>query len=178
MKSPEKFYYLNLTTNILVVVTVASLVGLLAYRAVFLSSLNSTEAEMLRAGSNFKGLQEVDFETRPHTILLAMDIHCRYSAQVLPFYKKIIAKSTEKSSVRVIAIFNNKEEEINRYLREHEIDTEFIPNVDLVKLGVDATPTVIWVNANRKILGSYQGLLPENLETAFFTVYEKRIFGK
>lgn len=178
MKILRNFRYLNFAANILVVLVGVLLVGLLSYRAFYQPSLDSLEAEFLRSGDDFKGLQEVDFKKSPNTILLATDIKCRYCIQSLPFYKKLIAKSKENTGVRVIAVFSNESEEIKHYLREHDVDIEFIPNVDLVKLKVDATPTVIWVNANRKIVGSYQGLLQEKQESAFLEVYEKRLFGR
>jgi hypothetical protein len=178
MKTSKNFRYINFATNIIVVVTGIMLIGLVAYRVFFQPSLGSLEAEFLRAGENFNGLQEVDFKKSPDTILLATDVKCQYCTQSLPFYKKLIAKSNENPAVRVIAVLNNKSEEVENYLREHDIVVEFIPDVDLVKLKVDATPTVIWVDANRKIVGSYQGLLQEKQELAFFEVYEKRLFGR
>lgn len=178
MKYSRNYRYLNFALNILVVIVGATLIGLLAYRAFVQPSLGSIEAELLRAGDDFKGLQEVDFKKSPNTILLVSDIKCRYSTQALPFYKKLIAKNKENQAVRVIGVFDNKKEEVERYLREHKVDVEFIPNVNLVKLKVDATPTVIWVDENRKIVGSYQGLLQEELETDFFEVFEKRLFGR
>lgn len=178
MKTSKNFRYLNFATNILVVVIGVMLIGLVAYRVFFQPSLGSLEAELLRAGEDFKGLQEVDFKESPNTILLASDVNCQYCTQSLPFYKKLIAKSKENPAVRVIAVLNNKSEEVENYLREHDVVVKFIPDVDLVKLKVDATPTVIWVDANRKIVGSYQGLLQEKQESAFFEVYEKRLFGR
>jgi len=178
MKTSRNFRYLNFATNVLVIVIGVMLIGLLAYRVFFQPSLASLEAELLRAGEDFKGLQEVDFKKSPNTILLVTDIKCHYCTQSLPFYKKLIAKSKENPAIRVIAVLNNKSEEVEDYLREHDVAVEFIPNVDLVKLKVDATPTVIWVDANRKIVGSYQGLLQEKQESAFFEVYEKRLFGR
>lgn len=178
MKISSKYYYLDFATNILVVAVGAMLIGLLGYWLFFQPSLGSLEAELLRAGEDFKGLQEVDFKKSPNTILLATDVTCQFCTQALPFYKKLIAKSKENPGVRVVAVFSNEKEEVVHYLLENDVDIEFIPNVDLVKLKVDVTPTVIWVDANRKIVGSYQGLLQEKQETAFFGVYEKRLFGR
>lgn len=178
MKVLGNYRYLNLATNILVVVVGMMLVGLVAYRAFFLPSLNSLEAELLRAGDEFKGLQEIDFKKSPNTILLATDIKCQYCTQSLPFYKKLIAKSKDNPAIRIIAVFGNKSEEVENYLREHDVVVEFIPNVDLVKLKVDATPTIIWVDADRKIVGSYQGLFQEKQESAFLEVYQKTLSGK
>ena len=174
MVSSPNFRYLNIATNIIVVVIGVALISLIAYRVFYQPSLGSTEAELLRKGQEFKGLQEVDFKQNSNTILLALDANCEYCTQSLPFYKNLITKSKNNPSVRVIALFKNKSEEIENYLRENEIAVEFIPDVDLVKLKVDATPTVIWVDANRKIVGSYQGSLQEKQETAFFEVYDKK----
>lgn len=92
MKTSKNFRYLNFATNILVVVISVMLIGLLAYRVFFQPSLASFEAELLRAGKDFKGLQEVDFKKSPDTILLATDVKCQYCTQSLPFYKKLIAR--------------------------------------------------------------------------------------
>lgn len=178
MKNTKNYRYLNFVANILIVLIGAMLLGSFAYGVFYQPSLGSIEAELLKSGEKFKGLQEIDFSKSPNTILLATNIECQYGTQSLPFYKKIIAKSKENSAVRVIAVFKNKKEDVENYLREHDINIEFVPNVDLVNLKIDATPTVIWVDTNRKIVGSYQGLLRENHETAFFEVYEKRLVNR
>lgn len=178
MKNSNNYRNLNFAANILVVLVCATLVGLFSYRAFFQSPLSSLEAELLKSGTEFKGLQEIDFGKTPNTILLAADINCQFCTQSLPFYKKLAAASRENPAVRVVGVFKNKEEEVRQYLREHNVELDFISNVDLVKVRVDTTPTVIWVDANRKISGSYEGLLREDQETAFFEFYNKRLAGK
>lgn len=178
MKNSANHRSLNFVANILLVLIGTILVGTFAYRIFYqpsIGSLGSLEANLLKAGEKFKGLQEINFEKSPNTILLVTDIKCPYCTQSLPFYKKLISKSKENSSFRIIAVFTNEKEEVARYLREHEFDVEFIPDIDLVKLKADATPTMIWVDANREIIGSYQGMLKEEQETAFFKAYENRL---
>lgn len=178
MKISKDFYYLNFLANILVVLVFTLLVGLLAYRIFFQPYLGSLEAELLSAGDDFKGLQEVNFSKNSNTILLVLDAKCQYCTQSLAFYKKLIVESKEKSNVWVIAVFKIKAEEVEHYLKDHGINIEFIPNVNLVELKVDATPTIIWVDANRKIVGSYEGVLNEKQESTFFEFYEKRLSGR
>lgn len=79
-----------------------------------------------------------------------LNAKCLYFIQSLPFYKQLIAESKENKGVRIIGVFSNESEESEHYLREHDVDIEFIPNIDLVELKVVATPTVIWVDANRE----------------------------
>jgi hypothetical protein len=177
MSNKEISYYLNFTANILVVVTATMLIGLLAYHTLLKPSLNTVEAELLKAGTNFTGLQEFDFGKTPNTILFVTNINCQYNSQAIPFYKKIIARSKGNSAIRILAVFSNKKEKVENFMREHQLDTEFIEDTDLLALKVDATPTLIWVDANRKIVGSYQGVLQEKQEAAFFEVYEKRLYG-
>jgi len=178
MRISKDYRRLNLAANILVVVTVTTLAGLFTYRTFFQPTLASLEAGLLKAGSDFKGLPEVNFSKSPNTILLVADIKCQFFAQAFPFYKKLIAESKGNSDVRVLFISENENEQVERYLREQDVNVEFIPNVDLVKLKVDATPTIIWVDADRKIVGSYQGLFQEKQESAFFEVYHKTLSGK
>lgn len=175
MDPSKNFRYLNYAVNILVLCVAVTIIGLLAYRAFHQPSLASIEAEFLKAGESFKLPKEVDLRQRPNTILLALDISCQYCSQSLPFYKKLIAKSKETPSLRVVALFSNDRTEVEAYLLEQNVDIEFFPNVDLAKLKVDTTPTVIWVDENGKIVGSYQGMLQEKMESAFFEFYRRQL---
>lgn len=177
MINPRYFRILNITANSLLILMGVLLITLLAYRALYQPSLDSLGAELIKKGDELRGLQEVDFKQTRNTILLAMDANCRFCTASIPFYQKLIDKSRQNSAVRIVALFINKNEEVENYLRENDLAVEFIPNVDLVKLKVDTTPTVIWVDANRKIVGSYQGFLPEKQEIAFFELYEKKLSG-
>lgn len=67
----KTFYYLNNTTNVLVVALAAVLIGLLAYGMFFQSSSRLKEAELLRMGQDFSGPEEIDFGESSNTILIA-----------------------------------------------------------------------------------------------------------
>jgi len=178
MRISKDYRRLNLAANILVIVTVTTLAGLFAYQTFFQPTLASLEAGLLKAGSDFKGLPEINFSKSPNTILLTADTKCPFITQAIPFYKRLIAESKKNSAVRILFVFENESGQVERYLREQDVNVEFIPNVDLVKLKVDATPTIIWVDANRKIVGSYQGTLQEKEESAFLEIYEEKLFGR
>ena len=178
METSRSIRLLNAAADILIVTTITLLVGVLAYRTILQTPLDSLEAELLKSGDYFKALPEVDFHNSPHTLVLALDTKCPFCAQGIPFYKKLIAKSKESSAVRVIAVFSNKSEEVNSFVEQHQLGVESVPNIDLAKLGVDITPTVIWVNSNRRILGSYEGMLQTKQESAFLELFDKRLFRR
>lgn len=173
MKASGTYSYLNLSANVLVVVVSATLIGSLAYRVFFQQAANPTEAQLLKAGDSFKGLQEVDFSKSRYTVLIALDTKCSYCDLSIPFYKKVIAESIQNPGTRVIALFDNGRAEVEDYLREHELDVEFITNAELVKTRVDMTPTIVVVDTNRAITASYEGKLQEKQEQDLFEVLEK-----
>ncbi len=173
MKGSRTYSYLNFATNILVVIVGTALIGLLVYRT-FFEKLNPVEAPLLKAGDSFKGVQEINFSKSRNTVLLALDTTCSYCDLSIPFYKKIIAKSNQNPGTRVIALFDNSRAEVEDYLREHELDVEFITNAGLVMTKVDMTPTIILIDTNRIITTSYEGVLQEKQEQDLFEVLEKK----
>lgn len=178
MELQRNYRTINIAANCLLIIVGASLLGILAYRTLFNPSLASLEAELLKAGDEFKGLPEFDFRKSPNTLLIAIDADCQYCIAAIPFFKKLVHEGRDDSSVRIIAMFQNKEEDTKHFLSEHGLEVEFIANTDLAALRVNATPTVIWVDADRKILAAYEGLFQENQEAQFFAIYETRLSSK
>lgn len=178
MNFPKNYYHLNLIANILLILIGTILIGLLSYYIFLQPTLAPLEPELLKTGGKFKGLKEFNFEKNHNTIILAMDTKCEYCSKSISFYKKIIAKSKEYLNVEVIAVFKNNEEEVEKYLEEHEIDIEHFSNINLMEMRVDITPTIIWLNNNRTIVGAYEGWLQESQELAFLKFFDEKLSNK
>jgi hypothetical protein len=174
MPSRDAYEKLNIVLNVALILSGILLAGLVYYQVFYKSSLVHLEAEFLRANQSFLGLQEISFHGNADNILLAIDVNCPYSSQAIPFFRELISRGKHNHNMRVIALFNDQKEAVETYLREHDLDTDFIANVDLAEIKVDLSPTIIWVDADRKIIGSYQGLLNESQRKAFYEFYESR----
>lgn len=82
-------------------------------------------------------------------------------------------------TVSVIPLFKNDKEDVERYLKEHDFLVEgFISDVNLSDLEIEMTPTLILVDNEQKIIGSYQGLLSSQQEALFMDILEKDFSGE
>ncbi len=167
----------NRIANVFVILVGLALIGGGGYRTLK-PLLFPPAAIELSSGHSILGLEEINFKKAGSTILIAMDIKCPYCTKGLPLYKQLATQSSENNNVRVIALFANKREDVERYLNEHDIKVDFIPEVEMAALKIDVTPTIAWVDRNREIIRSYEGLLNEKQEQEFLKMFKNKLINK
>lgn len=176
MKSTA-FRRINIVLNILVVVTAGTFTGLLSYRILHAPSLSEIEPKRLRSGSDFSGLPDVDIIGKVNTILFISDTSCKFTSEAVPLLKRLQSMSDDQEVIQPVAVFNNDEEKARDFLGENGLDVRYVANVDLSELGVDATPTIVIVDRNRKVVLSIEGVPNFILEKQLFELLKRKLSG-
>src|SRR5207248_1433609 len=124
------------------------------------------EKEKLPIGMIFPPLSEVGYDRTPKTLLVALNVYCKFCEESIPFYQRLAeAQRQNQSSFQMAALFLNKEgDAVNRFVNEKELSVAAIPAVDFSSLGISSTPTIALVDNHGKLVNSWIGELNENDE--------------
>jgi hypothetical protein len=160
---------LDVITNIVVVVFALVAIGVLVKN--YFSPTVTRPNIGLKSGDVFPPIEGADYKKAPRTLILALNVDCRYCTKSLPFYNSLASAQKENPNLfSVVAAFINKEEErVRSYVEEKALSVHAIAGVDLDKLGIHSTPTLILVDSGGKILDSWTGGLKHEGEVEVFT---------
>jgi AhpC/TSA family len=169
---------LEVITNIFVVVIGLGLLGLYISNNYF-PKAKTYDAEVLTRGKGFTGLEEIDFSTHRNNIVVAFSTKCPYCTQSLPFLQSLLEINKDSDNVRIIAVFPQPQDEIDRYLVEHKINNlKTIPNFKLIDSSVEMTPTIVWINSSKQIARSWEGYLDRGGQDDFWSYYNGKLAPK
>jgi hypothetical protein len=156
--------------NVAVVVAAVLLIGLFG-KSYFFSPARSSP-DPVKRGTVLRTIEGVDLHKSLRTLILALSTNCRYCTQSVPFYKELLARSAKEAagSIQVIAVFPESRSEVDAYTKSHELSVDSIPNVKLSSLQIPFTPSVILVDSNAEVLGSWGGKLSDEEQKDVFNV--------
>jgi hypothetical protein len=159
---------LDLTTNIVVVLFAVVAIGVLVKNYFAPHSPNTT---VVKKGSVFPQIDGVDYKKAPRTLILALNVDCRYCTRSVPFYNSLAeARHENPGQFNIVAAFiNNDAVLVRSYAEEKQLSVQTIAGVDLDKLGVHLTPTIILVDNAGKVLDSWRGALQPDGEREVFS---------
>jgi len=158
---------LDVTTNVAVVMFAVVAIGVLV-KNYFVPRAKTSVA--LTKGSIIPGIAGVDYKQSSRTLILALNVDCRYCTKSVPFYNSMVeAKQENTGQFNIVAAFINKDPElVKSYVEEKRLSVYAIPGVDFDKLGVQMTPTLILVDSAGKVLDSWRGELQPDGEREVF----------
>ena len=105
---------------------------------------------------------EVDWGGNGRTLLLVLQKGCRFCAESAPFYQRL---AREAGQVRLVAVLPQQAEESREYLRELNVPVGEVRQAPFKDLGIRGTPTLLLVNGEGVVTGSWFGKLsPEKEE--------------
>jgi len=143
--------------NLLTVIAGILAVTLITHRLVSEWGTNSSPpANNLLIGSNVK-LDRVNWAENGSTLLMVLDVNCRFCRQSGDFYRRLAEVVTNKS--RLVAVLPEPISESRAYLENLGV---IIPNVrqaNFQQLGVVATPTLILIDGMGRIQTTWVGKL-------------------
>ena len=159
---------LDVTTNIVVVLFALVAIGVLVKNYLAPQRVNSSVA--IKKGSAFPEIAGADYKQAPRTLILALNVDCRYCSRSVPFYNSLAEAGKENANqFNIIAVFSNKDPAlVKSYAEEKQLSVHTIPGVDLEKLGINMTPTIILVDSAGKVLDSWRGALQADGEREVF----------
>jgi hypothetical protein len=161
-------HILDVTTSVVVVVFALVALGVLVKNYFARPSAKINVA--LTKGSVLREIAGVDYKQAQRTLILALNVDCRYCTRSVPFYNSIAeAKQENTGQFNLVAAFINKDPElVKSYVEQKGLSIQAIPGVDLDSLGVHMTPTLILVDSGGKILDSWRGELQPEGERELF----------
>lgn len=159
---------LDVTTNVVVVVFALVAIGVLV-KSNFAPQGVKTSV-VVKTGSIFPEIPGVDYKQAARTLILALNVDCRYCTRSVPFYNSLTeARQENTGQINIVAAFINKDERlVKSYVEEKQLSVQTIAGVDLDKLGVNTTPTLILVDSAGKVLDSWRGELQHDGEREVF----------
>jgi hypothetical protein len=95
---------LDVTTNIVVVLFALVAIGVLVRN--YLAPRGVKTSVAIKNGSVFPGIAGVDYKQAPRTLILALNVDCRYCSSSVPFYNSVGEARTENANqFNIIAAF-------------------------------------------------------------------------
>jgi hypothetical protein len=160
---------LNVATNIVVVLFAIVAIGVLVKNYFAPPGAKATVA--IKRGSVFPEIPGVDYKQASRTLILALNVDCRYCTRSVPFYNSLATAQHENSGQsNIVAAFINQDAElVKSYSGEKQLLVQAISGVDLDKLGVQTTPTLVLVDSSGRVLDSWRGELKADGEREVFT---------
>jgi len=161
--------FLDVTTSIVVVLFAVAAIGVLV-KNYFAPEDAKTSAAGLKRGSTLPQIAGVDFKQTPRTLVLALNVDCPYCSKSVPFYNSLAEAQRENAAhFNIIAAFINQDSAlVQSYTEEKQLLVHAIVGVDLDKLGVHMTPTLILVDSAGKVLDTWRGALQLDGEREVF----------
>jgi hypothetical protein len=159
---------LDVTTSVVVVLFAVVAVGVLVKNYFRPHGVKTSVA--IKQGSVLPEIAGVDYKQTPRTLILALNVDCRYCSRSVPFYNSLAeARQQNAGQVNIVAAFINKDAGlVKSYAEEKQLSVQAIAGVDLDQLGVHLTPTLILVDSAGKVLDSWRGALQPDGEREVF----------
>lgn len=157
---------LNVATNIVVI-----LFAVVAIAVLVKNYFVPPEVETgVTKGSVFPQIAGVDYRQVPRTIILALNVDCRYCTRSVPFYNSLFkAQQENPGHFNIVAAFINKDADlVKSYAEQKQLSVQTITGVDLDKLGIHLTPTLVLLDNEGKVLDSWRGALQSDGEREVF----------
>jgi hypothetical protein len=149
--------------NLLTLVLMLFLVYLLGVRYL-VRSPESAAPETIRVGSAMH-LPGVDWATDRKTLVMALQIGCRWCEASASFYRRLLT-GRPAAKFRPIAVLPQPVGDSRTFLNGLGLEISDVRQVDLADLGVQATPTLIVVDEQGRVESSWMGQLSSSREDA------------
>ena len=114
-----------------------------------------------------------DWGSQEKTIILALSTTCIYCTDSAGFYRTLVDKFGESKEIRIIGVFSEEKEVGEKYLQKLGVKINFIEQASLADINVVATPTIILIDKNRRVVDSWVGKLNETSQTEVLKANER-----
>jgi hypothetical protein len=104
---------------------------------------------------------EIDWKQNPQTMVLAISTTCHFCTESAPFYKSL---AQNKGSTRLVAVLPQSLVEGQQYLAKLGVPVDDVRQASLSSMGVSGTPTLMLVDRNGVVVGSWVGRLGDSQE--------------
>jgi thiol-disulfide isomerase/thioredoxin len=110
-------------------------------------------------------LPGVSWQESKQTVVLALSDKCHFCSESAPFYQRLAQDLSNRSDVRLIAIFPQDVDAGKQYLAQLGVSVGQIIQAPLDSLQVRGTPTLVIVDKNGTVMQSWVGKLNSERES-------------
>lgn len=147
---------MNLLANGLLVIAVLAVIGIAVGH--YLREKPARDTPSLVTGSKVQ-LADVNWAENGQTLLLVLDISCRYCTESAPFYNTLVQEATQSRAARLVAAFQQEAKYGRDYLHGLGVNVEDVRQVKISALGVRGTPTLILLDGSGSVVRKWVGKL-------------------
>lgn len=152
---------LETITNVTIIIVSIIFVTTLIYHSYFRGG--ETESSLnLKVGTRIN-LTNVKWNVSNKTFVLVLKKGCVYCAESADFYKKLIPNLKSKK-IQVVAVLPSDIAESEDYLSGLGLPPVEVRKATLESISVKATPTILLLDSDGKVTGSWVGQLKPNVE--------------
>ena len=120
---------------------------------------NASRRQSIQAGTKIS-LPGIDWSTSTRTVVLALSTTCHFCSESAPFYQKL--QQQEQNGVSLVAVFPQPAEDSRNYLNKLGVSVSDVVQSSLGSVGVSGTPTLLLVDNEGSVTGSWVGKLSES----------------
>lgn len=113
----------------------------------------------IQAGTKIS-LPGIDWSKSTRTVVLALSTTCHFCSESAPFYQKL--QQQKRNGVRLVAVFPQPIEDSRNYLNKLGVSVSDVVQSSLSSVGVSGTPTLLLVDNEGSVTGSWVGKLSES----------------
>lgn len=151
------------------IIMVATLLGIVSInRYVIAPPVPTSESPVVtNQHSNVKiRVDGVDWTRKGKTLVLAISSTCHFCTESAPFYRQLAGAN---ESTQLIAILPQPVNEGRRYLTGLGLEVDHVVQAPLNSINVSGTPTLLLVNRDGNVMGTWVGRLPADQEVEVLT---------
>jgi hypothetical protein len=153
---------IELLANVAIIV-VALMLGVVLVRRYFAPAAPREAGPAAPVGAKLQ-LPGVEWAKNNQTVVLALQEGCHFCSNSAPFYQRLAAEAARRN-VPVVAVLPQTVEVGRRYLDGLHVPLGDVRQATLASLGVQATPTLMLVDADGKVTEGWVGQLPPASES-------------
>jgi hypothetical protein len=102
--------------------------------------------------------------------VLALSKDCHFCQESVGFYQRLTAfRNTSPQGLRMVAVLPQSKEESANYLKEHGIGADEVVSMEVSKLGVSETPTLLLLDGQNKLEEMWVGMRRVVTSLAYLT---------
>jgi rhodanese-related sulfurtransferase/thioredoxin-related protein len=147
---------INLLANVLLVIAGLAVSGVAVRH--YLRNIPARDTPSLATGSKVQ-LADVNWAENGQTLLLVLDISCRYCTESAPFYQALAEEAAQSRAVHLVAAFQQEAKYGRDYLRGLGVNIEHVRQAKLSTLGVRGTPMLILLDGSGSVMRKWVGKL-------------------
>lgn len=126
------------------------------------------------AGESIAPFDGAPFSSSRGSIVLIVRSTCVFCTESMEFYRRLSSKRTA-AGVQIIAVAPESLGSLQRYLGNHAFEVDHLRELPKSGYKVSATPTMILVDSNGKVMKSFQGKLSTEQEDEILKGLEPKL---